>query len=347
MRVTDTNGRITGFAGADYDVYTTAVASELSFSVSMTSTTTNQGYTIGWDDTNSSDTFTVASAAVDLSDAQAVLTVTPTTIQAVAGATTSILVNVKDKFGRNAAGATVAVTYSGRNTSAATTNLITDASGNVTFTYTDTATTSVNAIDTISFSATPASGTGSGTDTGTATVTYGAANAVDTVVVTSGGTTAGVAKITDVPADIRDGLAGASEVTAAVTATVKNASGVLLAGVPVTFTVAGTGAAIPSTAVTAYTNASGVATSAIYGWIAGTYTITATAGGKSGTGTQTFRQESASEVRTISATATGARVVVTAKDRFGNPVVANARIYATITQEPVTLDQMEHFQQVL
>jgi hypothetical protein len=331
IRITDTNGRITGLAGADYDVHTTAVASELSYSVSMTSTATSQGYSIGWDDTNSSDSFAVASAAVNFSDAQAVMTVNPTTVQAVAGATTSILVNVKDQFGRNAAGAVVSVTHTGRNTSAATTNLISDASGNVTFTYTDTATTSSNAIDTISFSAVPASGTGTGTETGTASVTYGAANSVDTVTVTSGGTTLGVAKITDVPADIPAGLAGPSAVTATVTATVKNASGVLLAGVPVTFTVAGTGVAVPSSSVTAFTNASGVATSAVYGWIAGTYTVTATAGGKSGTGAQTFRQESASEVRTISATATGARVVVTAKDRFGNPVVANARIYATIT----------------
>jgi len=112
------------------------------------------------------------------------------------------------------------------------------------------------------------------------------------------------------------------------TATVKDANGNALAGIAVTFTVAGTTAAILSTKATVYTGADGTAVSSLYAWAAGTYTYTVTAGGKTTTGTATFGSIAAGNARVISATVSGNVVTGKAVDRFGNPV-KNAVLYAS------------------
>jgi hypothetical protein len=100
---------------------------------------------------------------------------------------------------------------------------------------------------------------------------------------------------------------------------------------PVTFTISGTtGAAITSTTKTVQTGAAGTATAQVYGWVAGTYTVTATAGAISGTGTITFGQTAKGEERVISATVSGPMVTAKAVDRLGNPV-PGVTIYATKT----------------
>jgi hypothetical protein len=328
ITITDTNGKLSGKSNAAWDYpVTSGTDSAISFAASNVSTTTSQGYSLGWRDADdvADQTLTVASAAINLSNGT--VTLTPSTVSAVAGATVGIKALVKDQFGNALNGASISVTYSGRNVQTATTSLVTDANGYATFTYTDTAASTAGSTDTIQFSATPA--TGSGSKAASATVTYNAANAVSTVVMDTPNTTAGVANDSVSNKPINAGLDGASASTTSVTATVKNSAGGVLAGVPVTFTISGTGAAITSTTTTAYTDATGVATASVYGWIAGTYTITATAGGKTGTGTITFAQENAAYARTISATANGAVVTAVAKDRYGNPV-KNVRIYAKI-----------------
>jgi len=88
--------------------------------------------------------------------------------------------------------------------------------------------------------------------------------------------------------------------------------------------------AILSTTATTYTSALGVCTTSVYAWIAGTYTITATSGGVSGTATQTFHNATAATVRTISASASGNVVTAVVKDRFGNGV-AGVTVYAIAT----------------
>jgi hypothetical protein len=251
-------------------------------------------------------------------------TITPnvTTISNTAKGLVKVSATLKNRFGV-AAPANTAVTASvaGRNT-VASTNLLTNADGMVEFSYTDAGTISAN--DTITFT-----NTSSGTATGTVTVTYGNPD-VKTVTISGGNYSAGVLLQTTQTKDISAGD-GAEAGAFSLTATVKDANGALLVGVPVTWGVTGTGVAITSTTATTWTDSTGVATASVYGWIAGTYTYTATAGGVVGTGTVTFGQTATGEERTISVKDNGNGIVTaTAKDRFGNPV-PGVTIYGTGT----------------
>jgi len=166
------------------------------------------------------------------------------------------------------------------------------------------------------------------------TILYGTANAAAKVVLTSDDYTAGVANNSVAAQPIvastsSTGKAGAEAGAVSVSAKVTNAAGAILAGVPVTFSVAGTGAAILSTYKLVYTDLTGTATTKVYGWKSGTYTITATAGAVSGTATETFAQSTAAAARKISATVNGSVVTAKAEDRFGNPV-SGVTIYAKI-----------------
>jgi hypothetical protein len=131
---------------------------------------------------------------------------------------------------------------------------------------------------------------------------------------------------------IQAGLAGPSAAAGrkTISATVTDAASQLVTGQACTWTVAGTGAAILSTTATTYTDSTGVCTTSVYAWIAGTYTITATSGGVSGTATQTFHNATPATVRSISATVNGSIVTAVVKDRFGNGV-AGATVYAIAT----------------
>jgi hypothetical protein len=202
---------------------------------------------------------------------------------------------------------------------------LTDADGNVTFTYTDAGTLSSN--DTATFSYTAVSTA----VTDTVVVTYSNA-AVSTVTISGGNYSAGVLSQTTQTKDIFAGDgAEAATTPVTITATVKDANGALLVGVPVTFGVTGTGVALTTTTASGYTDATGVATATVYAWLAGTYTYTATAGGVTSTGTITFAQTGTGEERVISVASNGNGIVtVTAKDRFGNPV-PSVTIYATGT----------------
>jgi hypothetical protein len=257
------------------------------------------------------------------------VTSSPATYAGVTGGAVAVQYTVTDGYGNAVSGASVLGSVSGRNTK--TLLGTTGADGVAVLTYTDAGTTATATSDTIAITASFYRGTTLTQPTTSTTVSYSANNAVATAVMTSGNTAAGVTALSIANKDIAAGLAGPSAVTQPVTVLVKNAATQVLAGVPVTFTVAGTGCAIPSTAKTAYTSATGVATSAVYAWIAGTCTITATAGTITATGTTTFRQESATETRTIAATAAGAVVTASPKDRFGNPVIGET-VYAVVTE---------------
>jgi len=251
-----------------------------------------------------------------------VVTATPAgPIAAVAKGTVSISANVVDRFGSAIANAAVVVTVAGRNTVAATTKL-SDADGNVTFTYTDAGTITAN--DTVTFSYTAVSTAA----TDSVTVTFGGA-AVSTVTLTTPNTTLGVATATTTVSPISAGD-GAEAGEVAITATIKDANGNLLVGVPVVWSVSGTDAKIPSAEVTTYSSATGVATSGVYAWKAGAYTVTATAGGKTGTGSITFGSTTAANARVLSAKVEGNVVTATVVDRFGNPV-KGVTVYAVKT----------------
>jgi hypothetical protein len=241
-------------------------------------------------------------------------------INAVPASAISTTVTVKDQFDIAVASHTLTFAVAGgRNAITSGLTQITDANGQATFTYTDAGTAGT---DTISVS--PTVGSLSGVTT---TVTYNASDAVSTVTVTGPNTDEVVATAQDIAA----GDGAQSGAISSVYATVANSGGSVLAGVPVTFTVSGTGAAIRSDYVTVYTNSLGVATTRVYAWLTGTYTVTATAAGKTGTTTVLFEQVSGqAEARTIAATATGNVVTATVKDRFGNPI-KGVYVYATRT----------------
>jgi hypothetical protein len=334
VEVTEIGGSISGIPGGSvaYTIPVTLTAGVGTFSVTTVATATSsstafQGYTVQV--LSSVAPVFFGASVVPTAGSAGTVAGSPATFAAVTGGQIAVLYTVKDGFGNVVSGATVVATVSGRNTR--TLVGTTGADGIATISYTDAGTTATATSDSIAVSASYYVGATLNNPTASAvTVSYSANNAVATAVMTSGNTAAGVASLAAAPKDIAAGLAGPSAVTQPVTVLVKNAAGQNLVGVPVTFTVAGTGCAIPSNAKTAYTISTGVATSAVYAWIAGTCTITATAGTITATGTTTFRQETPAEVRTIAATAVGSVLTATPKDRFGNPVIGDT-VYAIIT----------------
>jgi len=310
-------GSITGYTVAlSYDaaVGGSTTLGYASHSVTATtSATALQSYTLATDGTTTPTTVT------SLTNQAGALTVSPTTVNAVAGSTNTLTATLKDVFKRAYASQTVTISVAGKNATTSSVTAVTDANGNATFSLTD-ANTNTAVTDTVTFS--------SGSSA-SVSISYGA-NAASTVTLTTDDTTAGVANDTVSPKAIDTSYAGATGGARTVTATVKNAAGALLAGVPVTFTVSGTGAAVTSTTATVYTGVSGTASASVYGWITGTYTVTAKAGTASGTGTETFYSTGNDSVRTVSASAVGNQVTGLAKDRYGNPV-QGATLYAKIT----------------
>jgi adhesin/invasin len=206
----------------------------------------------------------------------------------------------------------VSVSVAGRNTVASTSLGVTDANGLISYTLTDAGTTGTR--DTVTFSATV-----SGTGTALAYVNYGTVT-VDTVTVSGGSKAETVAGSTLTAISGADN--GPETSAVAIKAVVKDASGNLLAGVPVTFAV--DAGAIKKTAsvdyATVYTGSDGSATTYAFNWLVGKQTITATAGGKSSTDYLTWAATDATSARVLSATSTGDIVSLKVVDRFGNAV---------------------------
>ena len=245
------------------------------------------------------------------------------TILAAPAAAVALTATLRDQFRAALPNVVVTITTSGRNNPAATT-ATTDASGRVTFTTADASTSTTALTDTVTFSA-------QGATSSAVTINY-ANTAVGTLTVTGGNTTDSVNALVNDPKPISVGsaTAGAEAGAITITATVKDALGNAMAGVPVSFTVAGTGVAFTSTSATRYTGSTGTATGSLYAWTEGTYTYTVTAGGKTTTGTATFASTTAGNARVISATVAGNIVTGKAVDRFGNNV-ANVPLWAVAT----------------
>ncbi|NBR25351.1 MAG: hypothetical protein EBU08_16550, partial [Micrococcales bacterium] len=342
--VTDSNGRVTGSAsqsitGLAYDIAyvgaanaTTATTIEGTFTVSLSPTATAQGFNV----TTANGTALVSGVTTDSSATSAgTVTVSPSTALSLKiGGTITYSVTVKDKFARAIPNIQVAMAITGRNANQTVINptAVTGSTGIATFTYTDApaaGTTSLS--DSIVFTAT---GTDATQKASTAvTIAWSTTGPVAGSVTILGGnntTTSGVAADAPSYKDIAAGASGATGATTTAVATVKDSAGNLLAGVPVTFTISGTTAAVTSTTQTVYTGATGTATANVYAWIAGSYTVTATAGTASGTAVYAFRQSGAGEERAISATVSGNIVTAKVVDRFGNPVPL-VTVYATKT----------------
>jgi hypothetical protein len=323
VTVTDASAKITGLTNAVYDLAvlgSTTATNKGSFSLTFTGATAT------------STTFSIngGGSAVTLSRDEPVIggvtVLSADTRLSATGASHSFLVGVVDQYDNAIANKTVTVAIAGRNAALVLSNMVSDASGYVTFTYTDASTSTTSMKDTITFT--------QGAFSDTASVTYtSVANlgAATVLVVTPNTTSLGVTEQVATSTDIAAGAAGPTATTATLTAKVTDSASVALVGVPVTWTISGTtGAAITSTTKTAYTDATGVATAAAYGWVTGTYTVTATAGTVSDTAPVNFSQKTDTESRNITAVAKGNIVTATVKDRFGNGVYA-ATVYATRT----------------
>jgi hypothetical protein len=315
VKVTDSSGRITGKSNAIYDLAvaqdsTSGATNPGSFSITATFKAANETYQLTVN-AGSAGTVTAATAALDD------FVVTSPTVKswlAAAGSKQTVTVVAVDQFGNEMKNVTVSGSISGRNSTVVLSNAVTGADGVATLSYTDASTSTTSMVDTLTLS--------SGSESEVYTITYtSAANlgASTVSLVTPSETTAGTVNAPIVYSAIKAGD-GAEAGQVSVTATVKNADGVVLSGVPVTFTVAGSGVAITSTTKTVYTGTTGTATAKLYAWLAGTYTVTATAGTVSDTAVSSWSQEDGTYARTVSAEGKGGSVIATVKDRFGNRV---------------------------
>jgi hypothetical protein len=343
--VTDSDNRVTG-AGTNVSadlVYDIAYLGsenaadediiEGTFSVTLNPTADSQGFNV----TTANGTALVSGVTTAVvATSSGTVTVSPAgALSLKTGGTITYTVTAKDQFGRALPNAIVTMTTNGRNSNQTVIakTATTDALGLATFTITDAplATTTL-LLDTWTFTVRGADNS-TKTPTTAPTINWSATGPVVGTVTILGGnntTTTGVAATSPSYKDIAAGATGATGALAPATATVKDAAGNLLTGVPVTFTISGTTAAVTSTTQTVYTGAAGTAAANVYAWAAGSYTVTATAGGVAGTAEYAFRQSGAGEERAISATVSGNMVTAKVVDRFGNPVPL-VTVYATKT----------------
>jgi hypothetical protein len=336
VTVTDTSGAITGVANATYaqsvtiaakGTATDAVAlTGANFTVTTLAAQGTKSYDVAVTGASATATdlltLTVTGAASAPTGSGA--TIAPAGVTAFTAAPASTVtqtVKLTDQFGAAVANGAITVTITGRNAAKSGAVIITDATGFASYALLDAGT--IGTTDTVTFAAGSAVAT-----TANTTITWGTVT-VSTVTLNGGNTTAGVADALPTVRDINAGD-GVQSTTYGISATVKDANGVLLGGVPVTFSVAGSGVAITSTTINGVTSSAGVATAQVYGWIAGTYTVTAVAGAVTATGGITFGQTAKGEERTVSATVSGPIVTAKVVDRFGNPV-PGVTIYATKT----------------
>jgi hypothetical protein len=310
--IEDDGGQISGAPGTDNSLYFNlydAVASGDTYSswtLSHTALgTTADAFTLTCDGTTDDTTFVVSGAAA----VGTTITAAPTSVRAAAAGSVTIRALVLNQFDSPLTSSSTTVTVAGRNAARASETLITDSTGYVSTTITDAGTAS--ATDTVTFT---------NTTTGSATITWGAYT-VGTVTVT-GGATASDSYEGQNLTSISAAVAGPHGSPVSITATVKDADGNVLAGVPVTFTVSK--GLIQKTATVDYTTvvtgATGTAVTKVIDWTEGKQTITATAGGKSGTDYLTWDANTAANARSISGAASGNKVTATVMDRYGNTV---------------------------
>jgi trimeric autotransporter adhesin len=323
VTIVDTNGAHTGKIGGKYS---RSVAPGGTFTIAATfdGTTSSDDFTVGGAidnaGANTADAeFQAAARNISTSRTDAVDTilVQNASLRVNPAGTASFTITVTDQFGVAIPNARATMSWTGRNASTAATAVVatTSATGVATFSYTDTAASTVTAtVDTVTFTVSD----GTQSDTSTATVNW-VTTTVGTLVLTSTGDTDVVAGTTKT--DISAAAAGATGTSATASALVKDAAGVVMVGVPVTFVVTGlVGAEVHTTKATVYTDSTGTAVSNISSYAAGKATVTATAGTVTATDDVYFSQQTLTEARTIAATVSGNNVVATVKDRYGNTI---------------------------
>jgi trimeric autotransporter adhesin len=335
LAITDTDGAITGITGATYSQSVTipakanadaATVTGANFSVATVRALGTSRYSVvltaataeGTDRTTLN---VVGALSTSTANTATIAPVGVTAFRSAPASTVTQTVKLTDQFGAAVANAAITVGITGRNAAKTGAVIITNADGLASYALLDAGT--LGTTDTVTFTRDSVV-----SSTATTTITWGTVT-VSTVTLNGGNTTAGVADALPTVRDINAGD-GVQSTKYGISATLKDANGVLLGGLPVVWSISGTGAAITSTTINGTTTSAGVATAQVYGWIAGTYTVTAVAGGVTATGTITFGQTAKGEERAISATVSGPIVTAKVVDRFGNPV-PGVTVYATET----------------
>jgi len=237
-------------------------------------------------------------------------------LKVVNGGSVTVTATYVDQYGAAKAGLAIVASVSGRNTSTVSTNLVTDATGLVSFSLTDAAPTSATLTDTITFT---------GGAAASFVITYVSSLVATTMTTSPSATTAdtaakavdkGAIDVSGTPSDGAD----------SVTATLKDANGVGIAGLPVTITLPA-GVSLKSTSpAVAYTSSTGVATWSVYTSTAGTYALTFAGGGLTKTSYLKWTAGSARVVSVTSGTSSNGITPVTIKvtDAYGNGVASTA-----------------------
>jgi hypothetical protein len=294
---------------------TPAVNGSATLTVTSTAPTVGTSYRV----THNGVTITVTYTAANLTGGT--ITVTPatgTTAKTLIGGTATVSAKVVDQLGAVASNALVVFTIAGRNNYTATT--LTNASGIATYSIVDASTSTTALADTIDVSAyNPGAGIAT-LFSAESTLTYVSSLAATTVTLTNGGAT--------------DSPYNALDASVTFTAKAKDASGVAIAGLPVTFSL-GSGV-YTAGSLTGYTDANGSATLTVAGTIAGSSSVSAALGGQTKSSSFTVANVAANDAHivTVSSPAVAlvggrtAQVVATVKDRYGN-VVPGARVDVT------------------
>jgi len=337
--VNDTLGAITGWKGSSYGLVATTgttvtAATAVTFSVAMPSLSSSQTnaatlVVAGRDATgdgasNTTITITNATAAATTTYINAAQDASTASVRAGVASSNKITGTVRDQFGNVLPNISVATAIVGRNAATVVPTLLSDANGQFSYTLADVYTGTLLTTDVVTMTPTGV------TTAGVYTINYATYLPASKITLTTpdsaNATATGIAGGIKTDIYSEGSLAGAEGGAVDVKAVLTDANGATLpAGIPVTFSVAGTGVAILSTHVTLYTDATGAATTKVYGWTNGDRVVTATAGTVTASGTIYFRQTAAAsgvqaEARTIAAKASGNLVTATVTDRFGNPI---------------------------
>ena len=241
------------------------------------------------------------------------------------GATTSLVVTVKDQFGTPVQyyAITPSLATGNRNKATVFTPVLTGADGVATVNLADVSTSTTALTDALTIGVTaPGSATPLLTGTPTLTITYSTSGAYDSLAVT-GGTTATVTVTREIESTTAADLSAVN-----LTTSLKNVAGTAITGVALVVTGSdglvfrkeATKTTRPVTGdVTTVTIASGDSFTVI-ATKPGTATVTVVGGGLTQTATFTVSAAKAATARNITAVAAAGRVTATVKDGFGNPV---------------------------
>jgi hypothetical protein len=314
----DTDGKITGKIGASIAKVITVAAAGTTGTTSVTADlaglSTNTFLVTATGASGTNDTAAIAGGTATADE----FTADQTIVRAAVAGTVTLTGTLTDTFAAAMANQTVTVAVTGRNATTSSISKSTDADGRVTFSLTDTGTTGTSSV--VSFTH------GTVTSATDSVTIYWGEVAVDTVTVTGGATANTVAypAVGSTTKAISTAVGGASGSATTFTALVKDAAGNVLSGVPVTWTVdkatAGITKSLTSDSASCYTGSDGKCTTTVFAWAAPSkVTVTATAGGKTGTGYENF-VNAATDARVLSATVSGSLAVAKVVDRYGNAV---------------------------